>query len=289
KIDDLKETEDMEVKESILTLKYKYDQILKDIGDLKSYEPFDEIQKDMKKLFSDFDKVKKGRSLYNPGEVLRMAYKSGYDGTLQPYSIYIPEGEKNSLMVFLRGSGSDDRSVFGNPYVKKLADEHGIIILAPFARGTSHAFCPDEALEEVREVTNKITQLLPVDENKVILAGFSMGGYGVLRNFDYHGDLYKGLVIISGMYSFGKEFKEFIGDFKIPDYSERIETFQDIPMIFFHGKEDKNCHYDKMESFIEKLATVNDEIEFHAAENLGHSGLTEEWFKKLSDWIEQNF
>lgn len=289
KIDDLKETEDMEVKESILTLKYKYDQILKDIGDLKSYEPFDEIQKDMKKLFSDFDKVKKGRSLYNPGEVLRMACKSGYDGTLQPYSIYIPEGEKNSLMVFLRGSGSDDRSVFGNPYVKKLADEHGIIILAPFARGTSHAFCPDEALEEVREVTNKITQLLPVDENKVILAGFSMGGYGVLRNFDYHGYLYKGLVIISGMYSFGKEFKEFIGDFKIPDYSERIETFQDIPMIFFHGKEDKNCHYDKMESFIEKLATVNDEIEFHAAENLGHSGLTEEWFKKLSDWIEQNF
>lgn len=288
KIDNLKENEYDEIKESIHTLKYKYDLILKDIDDLKPYEPFYAIQKDMEQLFSDFEKVKKGRSLFESGKIVRMAHKSKYDGTLQPYSIYMPEGEKHTLMVFLHGSGSDDRSVFCNPYVTKLADKHGMIIMAPFARGTSHAFCLDVALEDVREVTRKITQLLPVDENKVILAGFSMGGYGVLRNYDYHGDIYKGLVIISGMYSLREEFKEFLGDFNIPDYSERVNIFHDIPMIFFHGKEDKNCEYGKMRSFIEKLATVNDEIEFHAAENLGHSGLTEDWFDKLSYWIEQN-
>ncbi|MFW6040658.1 MAG: prolyl oligopeptidase family serine peptidase [Thermoplasmatota archaeon] len=289
KIKDLKEEKraDLRYKSSVNTFEYRYKEFLEKMDLLKPYEPFDHLKKEIEKLNFDINKVKNGNNLFRKGELLRLAYISDFDDSLQPYSLYVPDGDINeySLMVFLHGSGTDDRSVFKNELIKELAEINNMIILAPYARGTSHAYCPKEALEDVKDITEKIMKLFPIDKDIVILAGFSMGGYGVLRNYDYYKDLYRGLVIISGIYSFNEDYKELSGNIEIPDYSKRVNAFRDIPIIIFHGKEDRNCPFEKMKSFVDKVKIVNDNVEFFTDENRGHSRLTEDWLVKLNNWI----
>ena len=60
-----------------------------------------------------------------------------------------------------------------------------------------------------------------------------------------------------------------------------------MPMIFFHGKEDKNCSYNDMKRFIDSLREINENVEAYYKENRGHSGLKDDWYRKLGRWLNK--
>ena len=253
--------------------------------ELKDYECFESIDTYYNKIIDNLGHIKSGGHLFKTGEVVRLGHLSNLDNTLQPYSLYIPSDLDNisnrKLFVFLHGSGSDDTVINYSPLLQRLSEETNSILLSPFARGTSHMYSTEEAIEDVVELTRKISKLFTIEEENIALGGFSMGGYGTYRIFDYAPLLYKRLVIISGHPSLGKPYGG-------PDYTDVdiINRFKDIPMIVFHGAEDLNCGYEEQIPFFEDIKELNKACEIHIKDDVGHCGLIDEWYPLLINWIK---
>ncbi|WP_353893543.1 prolyl oligopeptidase family serine peptidase [Proteinivorax hydrogeniformans] len=131
------------------------------------------------------------------------------------------------------------------------------------------------------ELTRKIAGIFSIPKARTILGGFSMGGYGVYRIYDYCPDFFTSLAIFSGHHSMGKTL---CGG---PDYGtpDKISLFKDIPMIIFHGSEDRNCPYQEVKNFFDEITKVNPNCTIHVQQGEGHSGLTRQWYNKFSKWI----
>ncbi|MTI65676.1 MAG: phospholipase [Firmicutes bacterium] len=280
--------EEGRIKESIASLRFYDKNLWKLLTVLKSYESFDGIQYFYEKITEDLKKVRAGDHLFEKGKIVRLGHLSQLDNSLEPYSIFIPsnykENENYKLLVFLHGSGSDDRSIKNNVLLHRFAEEHNMILLAPYARGTSHFYCTKEAMEDVVELTIKISRLLSIKDNHILLGGFSMGGYGAYRIYDYSPQLFHGLVVFSGHHSLGETYGG-------ADYSkdDKLPLFERIPMIVFHGTEDRNCSYEELKPFFNKLSDQRNKCEIHIKNDVGHSCLIKEWYEPLAEWISKHY
>ncbi len=108
------------------------------------------------------------------------AYRSSLDGSLQPYSLYVPEGfdpaRKYSLIIDLHGFSSDDYSA-----AKNLADlkPKDFIIASPYGRGDLAYVSAGE--QDVLDVMDRVMAAYPIYPDRVYLTGNSMGGMGAWR------------------------------------------------------------------------------------------------------------
>ncbi len=169
---------------------------------------------DMNPLYQWYDdleflmeQAEKGEpALFLPGRIGRLAHRSGIDGTLQPYSVYVPEfispDESLPLFVTLHGSGVDEQFTIRNTAQQIYAGVFRgrvsrMIILAPQGRGLSDWYVGD-AERDVIECITHIQTLYKIDADRIILDGFSMGGYGAWRLGLRYPDMFKAVVVRSG-------------------------------------------------------------------------------------------
>lgn len=146
-------------------------------------------------------------ALFLPGRISRLAHRSKIDGTLQPYSVFIPENyDKETpfpLFVTLHGSGVDEQRPMY--YMTRMVNymsikrnlKRNFIVLAPKARGLSDWYLGDSG-KDVIECIDHVKKLYNIDEKNIILDGFSMGGYGAWRLGLLYPDLFKAVIIRSG-------------------------------------------------------------------------------------------
>jgi predicted esterase len=148
-------------------------------------------------------------ALFLNGRIGRLAHRSEIDGTLQPYSVYVPDfmepEEALPLYVVLHGSGVDEtwtiRSTAQALYDQRLRGGTGrMIVLAPQARGLSDWYVGDSE-RDVMECVAHVKTLYNIDEARIILDGFSMGGYGAWRLGLKHPEVFKAVVVRSGAVS----------------------------------------------------------------------------------------
>ena len=129
--------------------------------------------------------------------VQRRAYRSLVDQELQPYSVRAPQGYRpgasHPLLVYLHGSGEDDRDQLSRPWLPE-----GFVLLAPGGRGPSTWYWSDHAQDDIREATDDVTANYGVDPARVVLAGFSMGGYGVYLTARESPRRFRALAVFSG-------------------------------------------------------------------------------------------
>jgi predicted esterase len=275
------------LEESTNSLRFYCKDFSNRLSQLKEYESFENLDKYIKDIEYKFNLVKHGEDLFKRGQVLRLGLKSDIDGSIEPYSLYIPKSVENNnfkgLMVCLHGSGSDDRHTF-NIFYERLAEKSGLVMVAPFARGTSHAYCTTEALSEIIELTQKIKAMFGLEDKKTILQGFSMGGYGVLRTFDYCNKEFDALAIFSGHHDIPGMF----GIENEPNYleDENISKFKHKDMIIYHGSKDGNCDFNDVKEFLDKIKLVNNKAEVVVSE-CGHEGLREEWYESFKEWVNK--
>lgn len=119
-----------------------------------------------------------------------MEFTSSWDGTAQPYRLHVPPqaaaGELLPLAVVLHGRGVDEHAWFRFLPTGEAADRHGYVVAAPYARGNYWYRGPAE--QDVLDIVDEVSALLPIDPDRVYLAGHSMGGWGTawiaLRNPD---------------------------------------------------------------------------------------------------------
>jgi predicted esterase len=198
--------------------------------------------------------------------ILRRAFRSAVDGTLQPYSVRLPAGHRAGrrypLFVYLHGSGEDDRNQVGRDWFPADA-----IVLAPRGRGTSNFYTADHAQEDIREAIEDVVANYSVDTTRVVLAGFSMGGYGVYRTYKEDPTRYRALAIFSGIPRVPAGSQADAPDFLA---QEDPALFRAIPMFVFHGGKDRNCPIEQTRTLVARLKGAGVKLAFHYEDDKGH-------------------
>ncbi|HEV7280330.1 MAG TPA: alpha/beta hydrolase-fold protein [Pirellulaceae bacterium] len=111
------------------------------------------------------------------------AYRSSIDDSPQPYGVEIPDDLPESgipLYVFLHGRGDKETDLhfIANRLAKKgQIQPPGSIVIHPFGRQCIGFKSAGEI--DVLEAVDDVCKRFPIDRDKIVLIGFSMGGAGV--------------------------------------------------------------------------------------------------------------
>jgi predicted esterase len=272
---------------SATTLRYMIEETFGALRSLKTCETAAEERLALARLESDLDQAEAGRDvLAGRTGYFRRAFLSKVDGTLQPYAVRIPTdydpraGKKYPLLVFLHGSASDETNLAGADYLS----EGDCIELAPRGRGPSNAYTRDHAQEDIEEAIAAAVQSYPIDEKRIVLTGFSMGGYGVYRTFFEHPERYRALAVFSGEPNLGPRY--FPGE-DHPNFLEEryLAKFKGVPVFIFHGLEDRNCPLAITQELVKKLERVGARVELVTEAGAGHQKPGPEAVRRYHEWL----
>lgn len=189
------------------------------------------------------------------GLVVR-GYLSEVDDSVQPYGLHIPEGvdlkKPTPLLVWLHGRGDKvtdihfiNRCLAKNAALGGYFDSPGVITLAPFGRqciGWKHSGEIDifEAIEQVKKQ-------YAIDEDRIVLAGFSMGGAGAWHVGAHYTEKFCAVQPGAGFAETAKYNKlkpedypvwyeqKLWGVYDTPDY---IRNLLNVPVILYSGEND---------------------------------------------------
>ncbi|MBC7777622.1 MAG: hypothetical protein H7246_19465, partial [Phycisphaerae bacterium] len=127
----------------------------------------------------------------------QMAYRSNIDGSLQPYSIYLPANydpqKKYSLLACLHGMAWDDYTDVALVAPLKLED---FIVIGIQGRGDLMYKGIGE--QDVLDVLDRVSARYSIDANKVYLRGYSMGGFGAWHLAQRYPDRFAAIAVFSG-------------------------------------------------------------------------------------------
>jgi predicted esterase len=270
---------------SISTIQFLLDEADTKLKDLKEYDVCNAEYMNLTNALKYIDSVKIGVDpLINITGTVRKAFRSKLDNTLQPYVVRIPakfdRSKKYPLLVYLHGSESDETNLPG--YIIP----EGFIAVSPFGRGTSNAFTRDNAQEDIAEAIEAVKKDFPVDDNRILLTGFSMGGYGVYRTFFETPKKFKAIAIFSGGPSLGSHY---LKGAPAPDFMEdkNLIPFKGIPVFIFHGEKDRNVSFAVTNELKGKLEKAGAKVDYAFDTEEGHSAPTKPSLDKYLDWVKR--
>jgi len=265
------------------TLLFLINELENELNGLKYYESSKSISEKIRELNNFLDLVKKG---YDPfvGKkgIFRRAFLSLTDQEVRPYTVYVPEDyqpdKEYPLLVYLHGSGQDDRALFTTDFIKE-----NFIVLAPNGRGTSNCFATEEAQKDIKESIDDVRKNYNINDSRIVLSGFSMGGYGVYRTYYEHPGLFHALAIMSGHPNLAVKW----GMDNALDFLDKdlVARFSYIPVFIYHGKQDLNCPYELIVEFVNMLEKHNKNITFLTDDDAGHSSMSQVNKKKYISWL----
>lgn len=272
---------------SIATLRLIAEEIKEELEAVKPYETCGPQRTALARLQRKIEEAEKGNDVL-AGEtgLIRRAFRSDLDGTLQPYCLRLPNdynpAKKYPLLVYLHGSASDETSLGGFDILAT----GDFIELAPRARGTSNVYVKDNAQEDIAEAIEAVIRNYSIDPDKMFLSGFSMGGYGVYRTYYGSPGKFKALVVFSGHPNMANRW---LGGGDYPNFLEEkyLEVFKGVPIFIFHGKKDLNCPFSMTVELVDKLKAAGAEVEFHFEEDKGHELPGKSTTEILRMWLKK--
>ncbi|SDR21512.1 alpha/beta hydrolase-fold protein [Pseudovibrio sp. Tun.PSC04-5.I4] len=125
------------------------------------------------------------------------------------YYIALPDanvsGEKLGAIIYLHGwKGKADKAV-QNKSLRNLANALGVALIVPQGIGGSWSYpgSPSQNRDEFKffdELLTDVADRFPIDPDKILLSGFSMGGSMVWNLACYQGENYAGFAPIAGAF-----------------------------------------------------------------------------------------
>lgn len=124
---------------------------------------------------------------------------SRVDKHWQLVAVYVPPSLKPGkapLAIALHGNPETESHLLGMPYLRRLADRTGTIVVAPFGRGIYDFEEP--AATDVYDLLRAVQDALPIDRGRTYLVGYSMGGFSVFKIGPRGGYRWSAAMCISG-------------------------------------------------------------------------------------------
>ncbi|MCC6747088.1 MAG: hypothetical protein IT371_05470 [Deltaproteobacteria bacterium] len=102
------------------------------------------------------------------------------------------------LVLFLHGAGGNGESVARAESLQAVADRLGALLVAPTSDGTCDWNSFEECMSQVVLLVPLLKRRYPIDDDRVVLTGFSMGGRGSLSVAATYPEPYCGVVPFAG-------------------------------------------------------------------------------------------
>ena len=195
--------------------------------------------------------LEKNTALKPKSGIAEEAYFDETDGSPQPFIRCLPgnydKNTKYPLIIYLHGySPYLDIVNWGNmpDGITELAGKVNACVVMPFARGNTdfQGIGEQDVLNAVRQMEKRYN----IDEDRIILAGMSMGGMGVWTIGSHYPHLFAGLLVVSGRGDF--YFWHKIKSSSMPACKQwlidkefaasHIPNLRNLPVWVFHGASD---------------------------------------------------
>ncbi len=214
---------------------------------------------------------------------LEKVYRSKLDSTLQPYIVKLPQNydqqKKYPLIVYLHGSGGDEKNIHRVPYF--FPDE--FFGLSVNGRGPLTDYCYDNAQDDIAEAIAEVEKEYSIDYDNIILAGTSMGGFGVYRTFFETPEKFKAVASFSGLPK-GK-----IAGPEQPNFLESryLKNFKNLYIFIFHQVDDPLCPYEMVEKSVGIFRENGAIVEFLPENTEGHGNPGPETIAAYHRWLRK--
>lgn len=267
------------------TLIFKLNLLQLELNEIKPYENGKNLLSRINNFMNEYEMFQKGTDPFTEKtEPYRRAFKSKYDDTYQPYTINLPNDYDSTkqypLLVFLHGSGVDEQGLLNSP-----RSNGKFIEIAPLARDMYNCYSSDSSQKDIIEAIEDVISNFPVDTSKIIIAGFSMGGYGALRTYYEHPDLYKGVAVFAGHPHLASNWL----DSEHPNFLNKkyLIDFKDKPVFIYHGRKDGSLPVGLIENMSKELSDIGADVTLSIAEKNGHEYPDKETNEKYYDWMDK--
>jgi len=201
-------------------------------------------------------------------------------GEIMPYRLYVPasytagaQGAAFPLIVALHGLGGTEDSFFTgyDSITPKLAEQHGYIVAAPLGYRVDGSYgwglgnppadpntrrLQERSEEDVMQVLQLVRQQYRIDENRIYLAGHSMGGIGTWKIAPKFPDIWAAIAPFAGSGT--------------PATLERIRH---IPEFVVHGDDDRTVSVQGSRSMVERAKALGIEVTYVEVPGGSHSGV----------------
>jgi poly(3-hydroxybutyrate) depolymerase len=201
-------------------------------------------------------------------------------GEIMPYRLYVPtsytagaQGTSFPLIIALHGlGGTEDTFVTNANYggvLPKLAEQHGYIVAAPLGYRVDGFYgwglgnppadpaakhVQERSEEDVMQVLQLVRQQYRIDENRIYLAGHSMGAIGTWRIAAKFPDIWAALAPFAGSGT--------------PDTLDRLRQ---VPHYVVHGDDDRTVSVRGSRAMVEKAKELGIEVTYVEVPGGGHS------------------
>jgi len=276
---------DIVFRESLPTLEVRL-QWVQDF--MEKSPPFADLERveqwilDIKDLFKLAEEAKP--ALFPSGRIARLGYRSEADGSLQSYSVLVPEWYDQKtplpLLVTLPGGTADERramfalasSYFG-PKVRKRAGD--FFLLAPEVNDPSGWYTGSSA-QRVIETIEHLAKLYSVSTKSIILDGFGRGGYGALRLALQNPGSFRGVIVRSGI-------------LVPPEHSgaentmDMLDRAKNLNILIVHGDQDKTAPVDEVRRAVARLQELKAGVRYIEVKGAGSDNY-EKW-DDIFSWL----
>ncbi len=236
----------------------------------------------------------------DPFDSIRGAYLRGYlspvDETIQTYSINVPVGYDHKtpmpLVISLHHHGWSD---WFRPYQGHPAPSiDGAIVLSPHGRGSADYMWV--ALEEVLASLEDVKKLYSVDEDRVYVTGYSMGGTGSWYAASRVPHLFAAISPVAGNADFTAWVKRW--DWRLHSESPYAflrqylrestcsaayaENLRNIGVLCFHGSKDDIVPVEHARGMVDRLKQLGYERVKYVESDAGHMGKS---LDEITSWM----
>jgi len=166
--------------------------------------------------------------------------------------------------------------------------------VAPFGRGNTDFQGIGE--QDVLRAMTEMMKRYPIDEDRIILAGISMGGMGVWTIGAHHPDLFAGLLIFAGRGDY--YFWQKVNRDDLPAYKQRLidtefassllPNLKNIPIFCAHGENDSLVPVEEARHIVKAATEENLNITYIEVKGADH-WIFEDMFgrKETRDWMKK--
>lgn len=211
------------------------------------------------------------------------AYWCELDGSAQPFVGYVPSAydvlKPHPLLVYLHGY-SPFLDIINwselSPELLDVAEQGQFLVVAPFGRGNTDFQGIGE--QDVLRVIEEMRRRYRVDDDRILLVGYSMGGMGAWTIAAHYPHLFAGALIVSGRacyYTWHGVRREDLPCYKrayidMEFGRSLLPNLLNLPILCYHGANDTLVPVNEIRTMITDLQPLNPALVYRELEGRDH-------------------